>query len=670
MCGIAGKLWFDASHPGDREGVARLLAALAHRGPDDEGLAVDGPVALGQRRLAIVDLSPRGRQPMSSEDGSCLLVCNGEIYNHRELRAELAAAGHRFRSDSDNEVILALYRQWWGREGPDFVSRLEGMFAFALWDSRARRLVLARDRVGKKPLVYAHTSQGLVFASELGALARDPLVDRSLDWAALSDYLAYKVVPHPATAFVGARKLPPASVLVAELGAGAGAGGGERSGGAAPRVSIHRTWRLAPGSDETLPPDFDDAADEVLRLLRLAVRKRLMADVPLGAFLSGGLDSAAVVACMAEAGGAVKTFTIGFSDAAWDETAQARKVARLFGTEHREAWVEPDAMALLGRLLRQHGEPFADASAIPTFLVAELARPHVKVVLTGDGGDESFAGYDRYRALALAGALDGVAAAPLRWALSAAASGAVAVGAAPVQGVLSGGGRGRGERLLRFADALHRTPRQRNHDWRIGGGRTLLGGLLTEEGRRRLAPPSFYGADLPRPLSLNEALVLDVERYLPDDVLIKLDLATMAHGLEARAPFLDRELMEFAASLPGRYKLGRAGSGSGSGSGRRTGRLQSKRVLRRALSNLLPADLLAGPKRGFGVPLDAWFRGPLLEPARQLLLSARARQRGLFQPQAVEALLEAHARNEVAAHEPLFTLLVLEQWFLGQEQAP
>jgi asparagine synthase (glutamine-hydrolysing) len=662
MCGIAGKLWFDTSRPGDRDGVARLISALVHRGPDDEGLAVDGPVALGHRRLSIVDLSPRGRQPMASEDGSCLLVCNGEIYNHQALRAELGAAGHRFRSDSDNEVILALYREWWAREGADFVSRLEGMYAFALWDGRARRLLLARDRVGKKPLVYAQTPQGLVFASELSALVRDPLVDRRPDWAALSDYLACKVVPQPATAYVGARKLPPGSVLVAELASPAeGAARG-------PRVAIRRTWRLAPGSDDALPPDLDTAADEVLARLRAAVRKRLMADVPLGAFLSGGLDSAAVVACMAERGGApVRTFTIGFRESEFDETAQARKLARLFGTEHHELVAEPPSLAVLERLGAHHGEPFADSSAIPTFLVAELARRHVKVVLTGDGGDESFGGYERYRALALAGALDATAAAPLRWALQAGAAAAVALGVAPVQGVVSGGGRGAGERLLRFADGLHRTARQRNHDWRVGAGPALIDGLLTDEGRRLMPAPAFYGADVPRPLPLNEALALDAERYLPDDVLCKLDTASMAQGLEARAPFLDRELMEYAAALPGRYKLGRLRGGEPVRAGLAPAR--SKLVLRHALRRLLPSDLVEGRKRGFGVPLGAWLAGPLLEPARDVLLSPRARQRGLFRTQAVSDLLEAHARNEVAAHEPLFTLLVLEQWFLQQEQS-
>ncbi|MGQ0553394.1 MAG: asparagine synthase (glutamine-hydrolyzing) [Planctomycetota bacterium] len=683
MCGLTGKLWFDAARPGDGEGVARLMRALVHRGPDDEGLVVQGPVALGHRRLSIVDLSPRGRQPLTSTDGQCLLVCNGEIYNHRELRAQLSAAGHRFRSDSDNEVILPLYQEWYAREGPDFVSRLEGMFAFALWDARAQRLLLARDRVGKKPLLYALREQGpeagLVFASELAALVRDPLVDRRIDWAALSDYLSFRVVPHPATAYVGARKLPPGSVLVAEpraeagaeRGAGVGSGTGVDAGTfgrSSFRIRLHRTWRLSPGSDETLPPDFDAAADEILVRLRAAVSKRLMADVPLGAFLSGGLDSAAVVACMAELGaGPVRTFTIGFRDAAFDETAQARKVARHFGTEHTEAQVEPDALSLVDELVARFGEPFADSSAIPTLLVSKLARRSVKVVLTGDGGDESFAGYERYRALALAARLDRPWAAPARLAISAAATAAVAFGAAPVEGVLGGGGRGRGERLLRFAEALEHAPRRRNHQWRLGLADGLRHTLLTPQGRECFGEPAFYGADLPGPLRLNEALQLDVERYLPDDVLWKVDVATMAHGLEARAPFLDRQLMECAAALPSRYKLGRPARNGPAPAGLLPA--QSKLVLRRALERLLPADLRSAPKRGFGLPLGAWLAGPLAAPARDLLLSPEARRRGLFRPEAVEAMLSAHVAGTAAAEEPLFTLMILERWFLAQEQA-
>jgi len=632
VCGIAGKLWFDETRPGDEAAVAAITAALTHRGPDDAGLVASGPVALGHRRLSIVDLGPRGRQPMASTDGACLAVVNGEIYNHADLRAELTRRGHRFRSDCDSEIVLPLYREFWHREGPDCLDRLEGMFAFALWDGEARRLVLARDRTGQKPVVYAHTPEGLSFASELGALARDPDLDRTPDDQALADYLAFRCVPHPRTAWRGARKLPPAHALVAE--------GGE--------VRLARYWRLPPGPEHATAPTFEEAAEEIAARLATAVRRRLMSDVPVGALLSGGLDSAAVVGLMArESGATVRTFTIGFDDPAYDETAGARKVARLFGTEHHERIVRPDALAVLDALVDHHGEPFADSSSIPTFLVSQLASEHVKVVLTGDGGDESFAGYDRYRALALADRLARPSAAPARLALAAACRLATATGA--------GGHRSLGTRLERFRRAARAAPRRRNHLWRLATAPSLLDRLLTAEGRERLGHSSHYGPDLPGPLPLNEALVLDVERYLPDDLLVKLDVASMAHSLEARSPFLDRELMEAASALPASYKL--AGG-------------TTKRVLRRAVGRLLPPDVVDGPKRGFGIPLDAWFRGPLLDHAREVLTSSAARRRGLFDVDRVGRLVEDHARAEVAAHETRYTLLVLERWFLKSESAP
>jgi asparagine synthase (glutamine-hydrolysing) len=642
MCGICGKLWFDPARPADLPGVRALADAIAHRGPDGEGFGTDGPVALGNRRLAVLDLDPRANQPMRDEAGG-LVVYNGETYNYPELRPELESLGHRFRTTCDAELVLPAYRQWWAAEGPHFVSRLSGMFAFALWDGRARRLVLARDRVGKKPLHYALTDEGLVFASELHALVRDPLVDRAPDWQGLSDYLAFKVVPGPRTAWVGARKLPPGTVLVAEWGADG-----------KPRVTLTRTWRLSPGSETGGAPSLDDAADEVLARLRVAVKRRLLSDVPLGAFLSGGLDSAAIVALMAQESGTVKTFTIGFREADHDETADARRVASLFGTEHHELLVEPDAVSLLDAALEHHGEPFADGSALPTYLVAGLARRNVTVALSGDGGDEAFAGYDRYRALALADRLHRPARAPLRFGVRVGAALAVAVGAAPDGSAFASGARGRGARFVRFANALDRTPRQRNNDWRLSLGREQLAALLTPEGARRFPAPSFYGADVPLPLPLNEALVQDVEGYLPDDILPKLDIATMAHGLEGRCPFLDHELLEYAACLPSRLKLG--------------GRpLTSKRVLRHALRRLLPADMRVGRKRGFGLPLERWFRGPLRQHARDVLLAPAARARGLFRPEGVADLLDAHADGRVAAHEAILTLLVLERWFQREE---
>ena len=639
MCGIAGKLWFDPARPADLDTVRAMTAALSHRGPDDDGLVSDGPLALGHRRLAIVDLSAAGRQPMSgpglgaslspSAPDTAWVVVNGEIYNHLELRADLEARGHRFTSRCDIEVVLPLYREYWDREGPHFVDRLDGMFAFALWDPAARRLVLARDRMGQKPLVYAHGDDGLSFASELGALRLDPDLDRRPDDQALADYLAFRCIPHPATAWQGARKLPPAHVLVAEGG----------------RVRTTRYWQLVPGPEETYGPDLDESVEEVGELFGRAVERRLMSDVPVGALLSGGLDSAGVVAHMAKhVGAGLKTFTIGFEDAAYDERPRARRVARLFDTEHHEQLVAPDAVSILGGLLAHHGEPFADSSSIPTWLVSELASSHVKVVLTGDGGDESFAGYDRYRALRLAQRLDRPWARPLRAGLD------LAVGVARLGG--PPGHRSLATRLDRFRQALDSPPRRRNHLWRLATPPERLDELLTPEGRERFGVPTFYGPQTDGPLGLNEALALDVAQYLPDDVLVKVDVASMAHGLEARSPFLDRALVEAAASLPADHKL----------RGRR-----SKHVIRQALSRDLPPDVLHGSKQGFGVPLDTWFRGSLGEHAREVLLAPAAVQRGLFDPEAVNRMLVNHQDGKVAAHETLYTLLVLERWFLSED---
>ncbi len=632
MCGIAGKLWFDATRPGAEDTVRAMLSALVHRGPDDEGLSTHGPLSLGQRRLAIVDLSPAGRQPMFSADGRVALVVNGEIYNHQELRASLSAKGHQFSSRCDSEVLLPLYREYWESEGPHFVDRLDGMFAFALWDVEAQRLVLGRDRVGQKPLVYAAAANGLSFASEFSALKCDPDWDRRPDDQALADFLAFRCIPQPSSAWLGARKLAPGHVLVAENG----------------RVQTTCYWKLPPGPERASSPSLDEAAERVGGLLEQAVGRRLMSDVPLGALLSGGLDSAAVVAEMArQMGGKVKTFTIGFEDAAYDETPRARRVARLFDTQHHEELVLPDAVSLLDELLLHHGEPFADSSSIPTWMVSRLASQHVKVVLTGDGGDESFAGYDRYKALRLAQRFDS------RWGRR--ARSALSLGRHLAMALGSAGHRSLGTRLDRFCNALDASPRQRNHLWRLATPPQVLGALLTPEARERWGTPTHYGPDSTAPLGINEALALDVRRYLPDDVLVKVDINSMAHSLEARSPFLDRRLMEYAASLPADQKL--------------HGR-QSKHVLRAALRRRLPADVLHGPKQGFGVPLDSWFRGALGHHAEQVLLSPEARSRGHFDQDAVAVLLRGHREGRLAAHETLYTLLVLERWFHAEETSP
>lgn len=641
MCGIAGKLWDDPRRPAD--GVAEAMAGrLVHRGPDGEGSVVDGPAALAHRRLAIVDLSDAARQPMASaDDPRLLLVANGEVYNHEALRDELGARGHRFATRCDSEAILAAYREWFDREGPAFVERLEGMFAFALWDGAARRLVLARDRVGQKPLVYGETGDALVFASELGALAAEPTLDRRVDDRALADVLAHRVVPHPRTAWRGARRLPPGHVLVREL----------REDGR-PRTELTRTWRLSPGSDVAAAPTLRDAAHEIRARLEAAVAARLMADVPVGALLSGGADSAAVVALAARhARGRLRTFTLGFADAdpAWDERVAARRVVAWLGTEHEEVVLDPADHDLvddvLDPLLDHFGEPFADTSALPTWLVARAASRHVKVVLTGDGADESFAGYDRYGALALRARLRGRGFGPVRAALRAAS------------GVLGGhpDPRAPAARLARFVDGLERSARGANHAWRTTASPERWAELLTPDGRARLGAPSHYGPDVDddvAPFALNDALVLDVERFLPDDVLAKLDVATMAHGLEARSPFLDRRLVETAASLPGALK-----------------RPPPKRLLRAALADVLPPDVASGPKRGFGAPVGRWLAGPWRDAARAVLLSPECRARGLFDAAALERRLSAGARGTVADHEVLYTLLCVERW-LARQQAP
>lgn len=624
-----------------------MTAALVHRGPDGHGLAIDGPCALGHRRLAIVDLSDAGAQPMSQSSGSLLLVMNGEIYNHAALRKDLAARGHSVRSRSDSEVVLPLYREFYEREGVGFLNRLHGMFAFALWDSRAQRLLLARDRVGQKPLVYAATERGISFASELGALARDPDLDRRPDHAALGRYLATRAVPHPATAWRGARRLSPGSAIVVEGG----------------RVRHERWWRLAVPGARVSPPTLDEAAEELDSLLARAVQRRRMADVPVGAFLSGGLDSAAVVAQLRADGTPVQTFTIGFDDPAYDERADARRLARALGTQHTEERLQPDALALLDTLLAHTAEPFADASCLPTLLVSELAAKHVKVVLTGDGGDEALAGYDRHRALLLHAALRRPLGAPIRGALNA--------GAALARALPAGGHRSLGTRLQRFAAALRSPPSVADSLWRRSAPPELLVGLLSTEGRAQLGGGLQPAEHWPEsePFDLDQSRRFDVDHALPDDMLHKLDICSMAHGLEARSPFLDHELLEWAFTLPPNLLCGRPrANGEPRAAGLRGGR--SKLVLRRALERHLPAGFFDGPKRGFGVPLDAWLRGPLRDHAAEVLLSRAARERGLFDPLAVEALLRAHAQRELAAHELVFTLLVLERWFLSEDAAP
>ena len=629
MCGIAGQVRGDGA-PVSPALLNTMCQAIEHRGPDSRGLHLDGPVGLGIQRLRVIDLST-GDQPIYNEDRSIAVVLNGEIYNYRELREQLQRAGHRFATQSDTEVIVHLYEE----RGPACVKALNGMFAFALWDSRARQLLLARDRVGKKPLFYCLRNGVLSFSSELRSLMCDPEIPRELDHNALDCYYAYQYVPSPLCVFKAVAKLPPATTLLWREG----------------RITTERYWRLdysAKRSDAT-PAELQE---ELRGHIRAAVRRRMIADVPLGAFLSGGVDSSAIVAVMAEESEhPVKTFSIGFDQAAFNELHYARQVAELFGTDHHEFTVEPSAVDALPRIVRQYGEPFADASAIPSFYLSELTRRHVTVALNGDGGDESFAGYNRYLSNNLAGRLErGL---PL-WSRRVAAN--------------------LGERLPSHPNAKSTWSRAR----RLSRSLALDGAaryarhmsyfdtwaraeLYTPEYRERTADSPAAGviADVWRRASgtstVDVMLEVDVDTYLPGDLLVKMDIATMAHSLEARSPLLDYELMEFAASVPPELKM------QG---------MQKKILLRDAARAWLPDDILDRPKMGFAVPLADWFRTDLRGYVGDVLLDPQTLGRGYFREAAVRGLIDRHVAGLEDCSPKLWALLVAELWHREFVDAP
>ena len=620
MCGIAGKL---ISSPGARVDAAlveRMTASLSHRGPDDEGIWTDGGVGLGSRRLAVIDLSARARQPLANEDGTIRVVFNGEIYNFRELRAELEGRGHRFRSDSDTEAIVHLYEE----EGADCVRRLDGMFAFALWDARTRSLLLARDRLGQKPLFYYQSGDTFVFGSEPKALLQDPAVRVEPDQEAIHHYLTYGYVPSPWSAFRHIRKLAPAHSLIVRDG----------------HTRSVRYWSLRyepkrHGREAELAAELD-------HLLGRAVARRLVADVPLGVLLSGGLDSSAVVALMRRAtSGRIRTFSIGFDQPEYDELRHARSVAAALETDHEELVVRPDAAALLPRLVYHYNEPFADSSALPTWCLTEMARQSVTVALSGDGGDEAFLGYDRYAGAVVADRLDLL---PLSFRRL------LAGGARRLPG---GSAKSTISRVRRFASGLALDPARRYGRWlsvtRDGDKRDLY----TPEFAARwghvdslgLLEERFRGSDATT--SVEKLVHTDVGMYLPDDLLVKMDIASMANSLEVRSPLLDHHVVEFAATLPVSLKLRG---------------LTSKYLLRRVMRPHLPPAVLTRRKMGFGVPIDRWLRGELRELSHDLLLGKAAAERGYFKPATVRRYLDEHARGRVQHHTRIWALLVLELW--------
>ncbi len=617
MCGIAGKVDRDAGVPAAL--VERMCERQAHRGPDSRGIFSGDGVGLGIQRLRVIDLET-GDQPIYNEDRSVVVVLNGEIYNYRELRRELEGRGHSFSTHGDTEVIVHLYEE----EGPDLVQRLSGMFAFALWDERRRRLLIARDRVGKKPLFYSERGGSLSFASELGALMADPAITREVDPAAIDCYLAYGYIQAPRSIWSSVKKLPPAHTLVWEDG----------------QTRIERYWRL--DYSRKLDAPLPELEEELRSRVSAAVRRRMIADVPLGALLSGGVDSAIVVSEMAEAApDRVKTFSIGFAQEEYNELPLARLTAERFGTDHEEFTVEPDAIEVVPKLVRHYGEPFADSSAIPSFYLAELTRREVTVALNGDGGDESFAGYLRYVANNLSGGLDLIPR-PLRRGAAAAAERLLRLGDAR-------GLRSYGRRFLtsigedapgRYADHVCIFNRSERGDLL---GEAALAAVGTETADV-IAGPWRAASGSSR---LDVLLETDVDTYLPGDLLVKMDIASMAYSLEARSPLLDPELMQFAASLPARYKA----------------RLTDKKwILRRAYRDRVPDEVLDGKKRGFGVPLGAWFRNELRDFTREVLLDPVSLDRGLVRAEPVRALLDQHDLGGADRSMQIWSLLMLELW--------
>lgn len=615
MCGISG-LVSTGVRP-DESRVRRANAALRHRGPDAEGIWTSGPAVLGHRRLSIIDLSPEANQPLLNEDGTIGVVVNGEIYDHEELRARLERRGHRFRSKADSEVVLHLYEE----RGVDCVDELFGMFSFALWDSKARRLVLARDRAGKKPLYYRRTPDGgIAFASESQALLQAfPELPVEPDLAAIDEYLTLQYVPSPLTAFRGISKLQAAHVAVFEPGKD---------------LVVRRYWRKPSGPE--LGGDERELERELRRLLTRAVRRRMVADVPVGAFLSGGIDSSSIVALMMQQSSRpVQTFSIGFPDASDSELPWARRVAARYGTEHHEAVVGPDVAEILDATVRHHGEPFADSSAVATYCLSRLARERVTVALSGDGSDEIFAGYTRYVTAQLAHVHDTLPGA-LRRAYREGLRLAVSVAAPHVAGYVDHFEDGEAVRYPYIMCQF--TPEEKAALQEPAAWSSLRSGT-TERFRRVLSESA-------RRSQLGRLIDLDWSTYLVDDINTKVDIASMAHALEVRCPFLDTDVVEFAARLPRRMLM----------------RIRGKRILRRALGDLVPREVMNRRKRGFGLPLRRWLSGELGVLARDVLLDKTARERGLFRTREVERLLGAVDRDWNAP-DRVWTLLVLELWF-------
>jgi asparagine synthase (glutamine-hydrolysing) len=619
MCGIAGIISLGGAAPA-AEALRGACGALVHRGPDDEAIDIRGQVGLGMRRLAVIDVAG-GRQPYFNEDGTVRAVFNGEIYNFRELRRSLAARGHRFTSRTDGEVIVHL----WEEHGPEFLRMLNGMFAIALHDARQQRVVLARDRLGVKPLYYARTRDHLVFGSEVKAILASGVVDRGLDVDALGEFLAWEYVPAPRTLFTGIMKLEPAQLLSIDL--------------ASPRLCFRTWWDIPLPDEQGLAArgtgEWVEAVDEKIRA---AVQRQLISDVPLGAFLSGGVDSSLVVAGMGDA----RVFTIGFDDPTYNELRWARAVAAHLGVRHEVEVIRPDAIELFDRIMPFLDDPIADSSVFPTYLVSRLARGEVTVALTGDGGDELFGGYETYVAQQLAGAWarvprllrEGLLAPLIRRARPRPAK------------------KGLVNKAKRFVEGLEHDEALGHARWRLFMGERLRRELFTPEAESALRAPA--GSHILRltkaagPRSpLASGLYTDVKSYLSDNCLLKVDRMSMACSLEVRVPLLDHELVELAFSVPDRLKVRRG---------------ETKVLLKQVAARAVPRACVYRQKEGFSTPIKHWLRGPFRPMLEEALAPERVRREGLFRVEAVEALKREHLAGRANHSHVLWALLVFQDW--------
>ena len=622
MCGIVGIINAN-SRKAEREILEKMNKCIVHRGPDDDGFYINGNAALAMRRLSIIDLAG-GQQPIHNYDKTKWIVFNGEIYNYQKLREDLEKRGHRFYTNSDTEAIVHLYDEY----GADCVQHLRGMFAFAIWDETDKSLFIARDRVGKKPLLYSHQPNGdLIFGSEFQAVLAHPAISREVDMQAIDSYLSYLCVPAPQTAFKQIRKLEPAHWLRWKDG----------------RIETKRYWQ--PDFSKKIKISVEEAETETLRILRESTKLRMISEVPLGAFLSGGVDSSVVVALMAqESEKPIKTFSIGFEEQDFSELKYAKRVAEHVGAEYHEFIVKPDALEVLPTLVEHYGEPYADSSAIPTYYVAKETRKYVTVALNGDGGDESFAGYERHAAMRIAETYHRLPKI-LRTALI-----EKSVNLIPTSEIQ----RSRVRDVKRFLQAASLPKTERYFRWMSTFNREAKKELYTEQFLREISnnnPSQLlekWFAKANGSGILDTVLLTDQMTYLPNDLLVKVDIASMANSLEARSPFLDHNLIEFAASLPENIKA------------RRT---ETKSFLKKIAARLVPREVVYRRKMGFGVPIGKWFRGEMKNFVRDILLSEKSLNRGIVRGEIIEKYVREHIDVERDHAFQIWTLLMLELWF-------